>query len=69
MSRIILITGNFPIYDRNGMPTGKTEFVVSHGINEYTGQAVILPNDPPSTFPNAYYDGEACEWVLPGEDT
>lgn len=68
MARTILITGNFPLYDRDGIPTGKTEFVVSHGINEDTGQNVVLPNDPPITFPRSYFDNDLNEWVLPGEE-
>ena len=65
MARIILITGHFPIYDSRGVDTSRKEFVVSHGINEDTGQNVILPQDRPSTFPGAYYDGDIGEWVLP----
>jgi hypothetical protein len=65
MARIILITGDFPIYDSRGVDTGRKEFVVSHGVNEDTGQNVILPNEKPSSFGGAYYDGEIGEWVLP----
>lgn len=68
MARIVLITGDFPIYDRNGVDTGRKEFVVSHGINEDTGQAVILPNQRPSQFGGAYFDQEIGEWVLPDRD-
>lgn len=68
MNRVILVTGDFPKYDRFGIYTGETEFVVSHGINEDTGESVILPNDPPRTFPGAYYNGDIGEWVLPGDD-
>ena len=64
MSRIILITGHFPIIV-NGEDTGKTEFVVSHGINEDTGASIILPNDPPHTFEGSYYSTEMNEWILP----
>lgn len=62
---IILITGYFDKYDRNGHKTGEKEFVVSHGIDLETGKMVILPCDPPHTFRGAYIDSDIGEWVLP----
>lgn len=63
MARIILITGNFPIYDTYGFSTGKTEFVVSHGINEATGENVVLPPKHPKNL-NGVFDPQIQEWVL-----
>lgn len=60
--RIILITGLFPIYER-GIPTGKEEFVVSHGVGEKTGKSYVLPSEPPTSL-GAKYDEELCEWYL-----
>lgn len=61
---ILLITGNFPIYDNFGIDTGETEFVVSHGVNYYTGVVVILPCEHPATL-GAYYDRTFGEWIIP----
>jgi len=63
MNRIILIVGNFPIYDANGQSTGKTEYLVSHGIDEHTLKNVILPNEHPAKL-GATYDHTLQEWVL-----
>ncbi len=62
MPRVILITGTFPIY-KNGHKTGKTEFVVSHGVNEETGRNVILPCEHPAML-GAKFDTQLQEWVL-----
>jgi hypothetical protein len=67
MGQIMLITGNFPLYDKHGIPTGKGEFVVSHGINMDTGRDVIIENVHPNTIPGAYYDGDIGEWMIRGE--
>lgn len=64
---IMLITGNFPLYDREDIPTGKTEFVVSHGVDLDTGIPMVLPNEPPSSFPGAFFSPEVNEWLMPGE--
>ena len=58
---IIVITGNFPIYDHNGIATGETEFVISHGIDE-KGNLVIMPNIHPRQL-GATFDAEIGEWV------
>ena len=60
--RIILITGLFPIYER-GIPTGKKEFVVSHGIGEESGKNYILPSESPERL-GAKFDEHLCEWYL-----
>jgi hypothetical protein len=65
---IILITGNFPVYDHQGYATGKTEFVVSHGIDVETGKTVILPNDHPRTL-GGKFDYDIGEWVIYDSDT
>ena len=59
---IICITGEFDIV-RNGYPTGKKEFYVSHGINAETGEKVILPNEHPRSI-GAIFDVEMEEWIL-----
>jgi hypothetical protein len=61
--RIICITGEFSVYDRNGIDTERKEFVVSHGINEKTGEMVILPCEPPLNL-GAKFDNEIYEWVI-----
>jgi hypothetical protein len=63
MSRIFVVTGSFPVYDRRGRPTGQREFVVSHGIDEDTGRNVILPSEHPAKL-GALWDRETNEWVL-----
>lgn len=64
MSRIILITGYFDIYGRDGLPTGKREFLVSHGINEGTLENVIVENVPPKSIEGAYFDSDLHEWCV-----
>jgi len=59
MSRIILITGIFPVYDRAKV---REEFVVSHGVDEF-GRNVILPTVHPACL-GAKFDKEIGEWVL-----
>ena len=61
MSRIILITGIFPVYDRWGAKV-REEFVVSHGVDEF-GRNVILPTEQPAHL-GAKFDKEIGEWVL-----
>ena len=62
MSRIIVITGNFPVY-RDGAPTGRTEFVASHGVDEATGREVVLQCVHPHQL-GAVFDAGIQEWVL-----
>ena len=62
MSRIILITGNFPIYEK-GYKTEKTEFVVSHGVDEDTERHIIISQDHPKNL-GAKFDAQIGEWVL-----
>ena len=64
---IICVTGNFPIYDRNGYPTGEKEFLVSHGIDYHMGQTVILPCVHPQAL-GAVYSKTLGEWVLLDRD-
>jgi hypothetical protein len=61
---IILVTGEFDIYDKDGTPTGKKEFVVSHGVNLKTGEIITMPQVPPLEIEGAYYDSEIDELVL-----
>ena len=44
---IFVVTGWFDVYDKFGIKTGKKEFITSHGIDERTGQNIVLPNEPP----------------------
>jgi hypothetical protein len=60
---IICVTGWFPVYDRNGVPTGKKEFGVSHGIDSFTGRNVIVPAEPPERL-GAKWNAQLHEWVL-----
>jgi len=61
---IILVTGWFSQYDSNGYPTGKKEFLVSHGYDTITDRTVILPCEPPNRFPGARFNAELGEWVI-----
>lgn len=63
MGRIICITGDFPVVGNRGEHTGRTEFVVSHGIDEDTYRHVVLPCEPPQRL-GAVFDDELREWVL-----
>lgn len=65
MGRVICITGTFEVC-RQGVPTGQTEFSVSHGVDEDTGRTVILPTEHPARL-GARFDKKLHEWVL--EDT
>jgi hypothetical protein len=60
---IILVTGWFPQYER-GIPTGKKEFLVSHGVDLTTGRDVVLPCEPPSRIKGAYFDKNYNEWAI-----
>lgn len=60
---IICVTGLFDVY-RNGIPTGKKEFVVSHGYDTDTDRDVILQCVPPLEL-GAKFDTDLQEWVLP----
>jgi hypothetical protein len=59
---IICITGWFDVY-KDGYPTGKKEFVVSHGIDEATGRVVILQCIPPRELGAVFCDA-LQEYVL-----
>lgn len=63
MGRILCITGMFDVTDHNGIPTGKKELLVSHGIDEDTGKAVILPCEHPARL-GAQIDIDLNEYVL-----
>lgn len=58
---IILITGNYKIYDYNGRYTGKKEELISHGVDMNTFRDVVLPCVPPEKI--GTYDRE-LGWVL-----
>jgi hypothetical protein len=62
MSRIVLVTGVFPVYDRRGVKI-REEFGTSHGIDEDTGRVVITSCDHPAHL-GAKFDPEINEWVL-----
>lgn len=60
---IILVTRWYDIYDKSGWPTGKKEFVTSHGICPDTGKVVVTPNDHPQRL-GAIFDNKVGEWVI-----
>ena len=60
---IILITGMFDMYENN-IPTGKKEFLVSHGVDEETMENICLPCVPPNQLEGSYFDDEIGEWCL-----
>ena len=64
-AKIILITGNFPLYDKYGYPTEETEYVVSHGIDEKTLRNVTVPCVHPSEL-GAQRDSEGW-YILKGD--
>lgn len=57
---ILVITTNV-----TNKKTGKTELVVSHGIDLSTGRNVVLPTDPPKEL-GAVWSNEYQEYVLEG---
>jgi hypothetical protein len=63
MSRVILVTDWFDVLDSYGNPTGEKEFLVSHGINEDTGNIVITSQDHPKDL-GAIFDKEILAYVL-----
>lgn len=60
---IILVTGDYPIYDKFGNKTDKTEFVVSHGVDDKTLDSVVLPNKAPTDI-GAVFNKNIGEWVI-----
>jgi hypothetical protein len=60
---IVLITGWFPVYDRNGYPTGEKEFGTSHGVDLATGQDTITSTEHPQKL-GAVFNHEMLEWVI-----
>lgn len=65
MSRVIVIAGHFDVIER-GRPTGRKEFVASHGIDESTGRNVVLPSEHPSSL-GAKWDDQLQHWVIPAD--
>jgi hypothetical protein len=65
MSDILCITGWFDTY-KDGIKTGKKEFLVSHGVDMETGKVVILPNEHPSVL-GAFKHQESGEWIIKGQ--
>lgn len=63
MSRIILITGKFPITDAQGFPTGRTEILVDHAFEEDTYKAIVVPPEHPKNL-GGKFDTQIGEWVL-----
>jgi hypothetical protein len=43
--------------------TGRTEIIVSHGIDMNTDKAVVLPGETPQSM-GAKYDNTIGEWIL-----
>jgi hypothetical protein len=65
---IVVIAGKFPVCDHTGQPTGRYEFVASHGVDFATGRSVILPGEPPLAL-GAEMHEQLSEWVLYENDT
>lgn len=64
---IIVIAGKFPICDRTGRPTGRYEFVASHGVDYATGRSIVLPSESPLDL-GAEMHEQLKEWVLYDSD-
>ena len=64
MSRVIVITGRFPKYDRAGFKTGEYEDGVSHGIEEGSLRNITLPSVRYPSELGAKFDKQIGEWVL-----
>lgn len=64
MSRVIVITGCFPKYDRAGFKTGEYEEGVSHGVEEGSMRTIILPQVRYPSELGAKYDDGLGEWVI-----
>lgn len=47
-------------------PTGP-RLLVSHGVDEATLRNVVLPSEPPASFPGASFDAALGEWVIAGD--
>jgi len=60
---IVLVTGWFRKYDRNGQPTGEKEFCTSHGVDMDTGETIITSCDHPKVL-GAVWDEVMMEWVI-----
>ena len=60
---IICVTCDSIIYDNNGIPTGKTNFCVSHGIDSKTQKKIIMSNDHPRTL-GSVFDDDIGEWII-----
>lgn len=59
---IILVTGWFDVF-KDGYPTGKKEFVASHGFDTETGRDVIIQCVHPADL-GAVFDESMKEWIL-----
>ena len=60
---IVLVTGFFEVYDRQGYPTGKKEFGTSHGVDLDTGKMVITSTEHPQ-YLGARWDHGMMEWII-----
>lgn len=60
---ILVVTGWFDIYDKQGYPTGKKEFSISHGIDLKSGHSIVMSGGHPTTV-GAKFDTEMQEWVI-----
>jgi len=63
MASIICITGYYDKCDVNGIPTGRKELLVSHGINADTDSVVILPQIHPHSL-GAVFNPVIGEYVI-----
>lgn len=63
MASTILIAKMFPILDKNGFSTGKTELLVDYALDEETLQQIVVPCVHPSEL-GGIFDVELGEWRL-----
>lgn len=63
---IILITEMYQLEDEFGYPVGKAKLYVSHGVDSYTGNNVVLPFETLTYFKShgAVFNDDLYEWVM-----
>lgn len=61
---IILVADWFDEYGDFNIPTGKREYLVSHGVDLDTGKTIITDHFDPRKSTMCYFDEDMGEWVL-----
>lgn len=64
---IVLITEMYQSVDKMGYPDGKKELYVSHGVDQYTLNNIVLPFEPLSSFIKRYgakFDKDLGDWFI-----